>query len=165
MDKSSGQAQPQHNFLVWTVATARHQQIKHIIHSPRTIMASSKHNTTVLQPWLADLKAGYSRNITSSPNYFLHSPSSTLITTSNLQSLCLGTGESIYTSLLPLLESANEEVILVTCFWASSATAKLVNEVLVKLSEKGKRKGSRIRVRICFSSSGVLQKLLHPQNL
>ncbi|KAI4824845.1 hypothetical protein E4T44_10030 [Aureobasidium sp. EXF-8845] len=127
-------------------------------------MASSKHNTTVLQPWLSDLKAGYSRNITSPPNYFLHSPSS-LITTSNLHSLHLGTGESIYTSLLPLLESANEEVILVTCFWASSATAKLVNEVLVKLSEKGKRKGGKIRVRICFSSSGVLQKLLHPQNL
>jgi hypothetical protein len=127
-------------------------------------MASPKHDTTVLQPWLSDLKAGYNHNITSTPNYFLHSPSS-LITTSNLHSLSLGTGESIYTSLLPLLKSANEEVILVTCFWASSASAKLVNEVLVKLSEKGERKGGKIRVRICFSSSGVLQKLLHPQNL
>jgi hypothetical protein len=127
-------------------------------------MTSPKHNTTILQPWLSDLKAGYNRNITSHPNYFLHNPS-TLLTTSTLHSLSLGTGESIYTSLLPLLESANEELILVTCFWASSATAKLVNEVLVKLSEKGVVKGSKIRVRICFSSSGVLQKLLHPQNL
>jgi hypothetical protein len=144
------------------------QSQQHDINEPNTssstTMASPKHNTTVLQPWLSDLKAGYNHNITSTPNYFLHSPSS-LITTSNLHSLFLGTGESIYTSLLPVLESANEELILVTCFWASSASAKLVNEVLVKLSEKGKRIGRRIRVRICFSSSGVVQKLLHPQNL
>jgi len=121
-------------------------------------------HTSILQPWLSDLKAGFHRNITSSPNYFLHSPSS-LITTSNLHSLHLGTGESIYTSLLPLLESANEELVLVTCFWASSATQKLINEVLVKLSEKGRGRGRKLRVRICFSSSGVLQKVLHPQNL
>ncbi|KAH0292784.1 hypothetical protein M436DRAFT_60477 [Aureobasidium namibiae CBS 147.97] len=121
-------------------------------------------HTSILQPWLSDLKAGFHRNITSSPNYFLHSPSS-LITTSNLHSLHLGTGESIHTSLLPLLESANEELILVTCFWASSATQKLINEVLVKLSEKGRSRGRKLRVRICFSSSGVLQKVLHPQTL
>jgi hypothetical protein len=127
-------------------------------------MTSPKHNTTILQPWLSDLKAGYNHNITSPPTYYLHTPT-TLITTSSLHSLHLGTGESIYTSLLPLLESANEEIILVTCFWASSASAKLINEVLVKLSEKGMRKGRRIHVRICFSSSGVVQKLLHPQNL
>jgi hypothetical protein len=133
-------------------------------HHIQQTMTSPKHNTTILQPWLADLKAGYNHNITSPPNYFLHIPS-TLITTSNLHSLSLGTGESIYTSLLSLLESADHEVVLVTCFWASSASAKLVNEVLVKLSEKGERKGGKIRVRICFSSSGVVQKLLHPQNL
>lgn len=127
-------------------------------------MNSPKHNTTLLEPWLSDVKAGYSRNITSQPNYFLHSPSS-LITTSNLHSLYLGTGESIYTSLLPLLESTEEELILVTCFWASSATSKLVNEVLVKLSEKGRSRDRKVRVRICFSSSGVFQKLLHPQDL
>lgn len=128
-------------------------------------MTSSKRDITILDPWLGDLKAGYNRNITSRPNYFLHSTSASLITTSNLHSLHLGTGESIYTSLLPLLESANEELILVTCFWATSATQKLVNEALKTLSEKGISKGRKVRVRICFSSSSILQKLLHPQSL
>lgn len=128
-------------------------------------MISSKRDITILNPWLGDLKAGYSRNITSRPNYFLHSTSASLITTSNLHSLHLGTGESIYTSLLPLLQSANEELVLVTCFWATSATQKLVNDALKALSEKGISEDRKIRVRICFSSSSILQKLLHPQTL
>ncbi|KAG9512509.1 hypothetical protein KCV07_g9407, partial [Aureobasidium melanogenum] len=128
-------------------------------------MTSPKRDITILNPWLGDLKAGYNRNITSRPNYFLHSTSASLITTSDLHSLHLGTGESIYTSLLPLLQSANEELILVTCFWATSATQKLVNDVLKTLSDKGISKGRKIRVRICFSSSSILQKLLHPQTL
>ncbi|KAG9577572.1 hypothetical protein KCU77_g12375, partial [Aureobasidium melanogenum] len=128
-------------------------------------MTSPKRDITILQPWLGDLKSGYNRNITSRPNYFLHSTSASLITTSNLHSLHLGTGESIYTSLLPLLQSANEELILVTCFWATSATQRLVNDALKTLSEKGIIKGRKIRVRICFSSSSILQKLLHPQTL
>ncbi|KAI4718859.1 hypothetical protein E4T48_04905 [Aureobasidium sp. EXF-10727] len=128
-------------------------------------MSSSKQDVKILQPWLADLKTGYDRNITSQPNYFLHSPSTSLVTTSNLHSLHLGTGESIYTSLYPLLESANEELILVTCFWASSATQTLVNDALKTLSEKGIVRGRKIRVRICFSSLGIWQKLLHPQRL
>lgn len=128
-------------------------------------MTSQKHATTLIRPWLSDLKAGYNKNINSPPTYFLHSPSTSLITNSNLHSLHLGTGESIYNSLLSLLESANEEVILVTCFWAVSSTQKLVNDALRKLSDKGRQRGRKIRVRICLSSSGILQKLLHPQNL
>ncbi|KAI5208135.1 hypothetical protein E4T39_01542 [Aureobasidium subglaciale] len=128
-------------------------------------MVSPKHNTTLLQPWLGNLKAGYNKNITTRPNYYLNSPSSTLITTSNLHSLHLGTGESIFQSLIPLLESTNEELVLVTCFWATSASQKLINEVLKTLSKKAVTRGRNIRVRICFSSSGILQKLLHPQTL
>ncbi|THX74709.1 hypothetical protein D6D05_06844 [Aureobasidium pullulans] len=108
-------------------------------------MTSQKHATTLIRPWLSDLKAGYNKNINSPPTYFLHSPSTSLITNSNLHSLHLGTGESIYNSLLPLLESANEEVILVTCFWAVSSTQKLVNDALRKLSEKGQQRGRKIR--------------------
>ncbi|KAI5210757.1 hypothetical protein E4T38_01803 [Aureobasidium subglaciale] len=108
-------------------------------------MVSSKHNTTLLQPWLSDLKAGYNKSITTRPNYYLNSPSKTLITTSNLHSLHLGTGESILKSLIPLLESANEEVVLVTCFWATSASQKLINEVLKILSEKAVARDKEIR--------------------
>jgi len=53
----------------------------------------------------------------------------------------------------------------VTCFWATSATQKLVNDALKTLSDKGISKGRKIRVRTCFSSSSILQKLLHPQAL
>jgi phosphatidylserine/phosphatidylglycerophosphate/cardiolipin synthase-like enzyme len=124
----------------------------------------TKHDTTLVQPWLQDLKAGYSKNITSHPNSFLHNPSASLITTSTLHSLTLGTGASIYASLLPLLESANDKVILVTCFWAASASQNLLNKALKSLSAKAISKGgNKIRVRLCFSSSSILQKLLHPQ--
>ncbi|MCJ1282694.1 hypothetical protein MMC26_002019 [Xylographa opegraphella] len=75
-----------------------------------------------------------------------------------------GTGLEIYQrTLLPALEAAEHEVLFVTCFWSPSASLSLLAESLVRLSAKALSRGdgSRIRVRLCFSSRSLLQKLFH----
>lgn len=89
-----------------------------------------------------------------------------LISTSNPFTFTTGTGSAIYNTLLPLLESTNHELILVTCFWARSKTLSTLNSVLRKLSDKAIRRGtSKIRVRLCFSSLSLFQKLFHTQSV
>ncbi|KAF1354719.1 hypothetical protein BDV97DRAFT_279612, partial [Delphinella strobiligena] len=80
---------------------------------------------------------------------------------SNITSLCFGTGENIYTSLQPALESVSQELIIVTCFWARSHTLDMLNMTLRTLSQKAVLSGTKIRIRICFSSSSLFQKLFH----
>ncbi|KAK0668027.1 hypothetical protein QBC41DRAFT_128545 [Cercophora samala] len=99
-----------------------------------------------------------------------------LVTHSLPCSFTLGTGASIYTDvLIPALTAARHEVILVTCFWARSATLSALHEALVKLAvhrrallvdarSRGTAPIPPLRVRICFSSRSLLQKLLHPQS-
>jgi phosphatidylserine/phosphatidylglycerophosphate/cardiolipin synthase-like enzyme len=94
------------------------------------------------------------------PNYWAITPPS-LITQCNLYSLKLGTSHSIYKTLVPSLEAAEHEIILVTCFWAKSSTLDQLNNTLLKLSAKGAANGRKIRVRICFSSCSLWQKLFH----
>lgn len=81
--------------------------------------------------------------------------------------LTFGTGHDIYTStLLPAIESATEEVLLITCFWASSPTLDALNTSLLKLNKTALQCGNdgspkKIRVRIGFSSCSLIQKLFH----
>lgn len=98
-----------------------------------------------------------------------------LVSTSRIHSFELGTGASIYTnSLLPAILQAEHEIIIVTCFWASSSTRSALKDMLEKLAEerrerilKAREPGSNIRapsplrVRICFSSRSLFQKLFH----
>ncbi|KAK0716428.1 hypothetical protein B0T21DRAFT_374824 [Apiosordaria backusii] len=98
-----------------------------------------------------------------------------LVTHSSPCSFTLGTGASIYTDvLIPALTSARREVIFVTCFWARSTTLSALHDALVKLAghrrallDDARSKGIApippLRVRVCFSSRSLLQKLLHPQ--
>jgi phosphatidylserine/phosphatidylglycerophosphate/cardiolipin synthase-like enzyme len=97
------------------------------------------------------------------PNYWTLHPES-LLTTSKVHSIDLGTGNRIFTSLLPALENAENEVIFVTCYWAASESRDRICDSLRKLSAKAVAKDRKIRVRICFSSSGVWQKLFHTQS-
>ena len=87
-----------------------------------------------------------------------------LCSLSSAHFLTVGTGLDIYTStLLPAIEAADHEVLLVTCFWARSDTLALLCASLIRLSQKAlaRRDGSRICVRLCFSSMSLLQKLFH----
>ncbi|KAF2703257.1 hypothetical protein K504DRAFT_418781, partial [Pleomassaria siparia CBS 279.74] len=99
------------------------------------------------------------------PNYWSQKPA-TLNTTSTVHSFETGTGSAIFDSLSPLLESTNQELILVTCFWARSSTLETLNNVLRRLSDKAVRRGTeKIRVRLCFSSLSLFQKLFHSQSV
>lgn len=85
-------------------------------------------------------------------------------TSANVHSVNLGTGANLYTNtLLPALESAQESVILVTCFWARSQTLTALNESLLRLSSSALQQNpnKKIKVRIGFSSSSLFQKLFH----
>lgn len=116
----------------------------------------------MIRSWRQDLSTStaQNRNQGDRPNYWAQQPSS-LITTSRITSINFGTGDSIYQSLQPALESVSHELILVTCFWARSRTLTTFNNILRTLSRKGEQTGTKIRVRICFSSSSLWQKLFH----
>lgn len=116
-------------------------------------------------PFISALDAASPTNAQDDPNYYARYPRS-LITISTIQTFMTGTGSAIYDALTPLLESTNHELILVTCFWARSTTLEAVNQLLRRLSDKAIRRGTdKIRVRLCFSSSSVFQKLFHNQSV
>ena len=78
-------------------------------------------------------------------------------------SLTTGTGYSIYKStIIPAIKYARTEVILVTCFWASSVTRDAINEALIQLSKKALETSCKISVQICFSSSSLARNVLWP---
>ncbi|KAI0123964.1 hypothetical protein BJ170DRAFT_67918 [Xylariales sp. AK1849] len=128
--------------------------------------------SSFIEPWrnrVASFERSQSREL---PGYHSKSQADSLITSSCPLSFELGTGASIYThSLLPAILKAQHEVILVTCFWASSSTLAALKDTLEQLATQRKlsiqANGPDIdilqplRIRICFSSRSLLQKLFH----
>ena len=122
-------------------------------------------NHPTIRQWLNRLDASKLETVKNTPNYWSSDPSC-LITMSNISNLSFGTGHSIYANtILPAIASASTEVILVTCFWARSPTLDSLNSTLLSLSTKASQQGRRIRVRICFSSLSLFQKLFHTSSL
>ncbi|KAK4626866.1 hypothetical protein CLAFUW4_04844 [Fulvia fulva] len=79
----------------------------------------------------------------------------------NIHNVTFGTGYDIYKhTILPAIEAAQDEVILITCFWARSQTLDALNESLLRLSSNALRYQKKIKVRIGFSSGSLFQKLL-----
>ncbi|KAL5114032.1 hypothetical protein ACEQ8H_008088 [Pleosporales sp. CAS-2024a] len=116
-------------------------------------------------PFIAALDAAAPANARDDPNYYSRYPRS-LITTSHLDSFAAGTAAAVYHALLPLLQRANHELLLVTCFWAPSPALDALNHLLRHLSARAIRRGTeKIRVRLCFSSRSLFQKLFHKQSL
>lgn len=73
-------------------------------------------------------------------------------------------GLGLYNStILPALESAQHEILFVTCFLAHSECLDRLSSTLVKLSERISTRSNDLplRVRLCFSSSSITQKLFH----
>lgn len=117
------------------------------------------------EPFIYDLERAAHETKQDDPDYYAQNPRS-LITTANVETFATGTGSSIYDEITPLLEETEHELILVTCFWASSISRDRLNAVLRRLSNKAVQRGEgKIRVRICFSSSSVFQKLFHKQTV
>ncbi|EPE10518.1 phospholipase d transphosphatidylase [Ophiostoma piceae UAMH 11346] len=80
------------------------------------------------------------------------------------QAFYLGTGASIFASaLLPAMLKARYEIILVTCFWAKSKSLSDLSSALAALATRRASQSPQtpLRVRICFSSRSLLQKLTH----
>lgn len=119
----------------------------------------------VLEPFIRSLDVAAHKNHLDDPNYYAKY-SRSLITKSTVNSFMTGTGDAIYKSLAPLLETTSHELILVTCFWARSSSLQTLNQVLRNLSHKAIYRGTeKIRVRLCFSSSSIFQKLFHKQSV
>lgn len=117
------------------------------------------------EPFVSALDAAAPVNAQDDPNYYSRYPRS-LTSTSNVVSFMTGTGSAIYESLSPLLKEADHELILVTCFWASSTSLVSLNAILRSLSNKAIQRGTeKIRIRLCFSSSSLFQKLFHNQSI
>jgi phosphatidylserine/phosphatidylglycerophosphate/cardiolipin synthase-like enzyme len=128
--------------------------------------------SSFIGPWRERLISSDGRDSDEIPNYHLNSAVDSLITSAYPHSFELGTGASIYTnSLLPAISKAQHEVILVTCFWASSATLAALKDTLEQLALQRKLLiqahgpdapiAQPLRIRICFSSRSLLQKLFH----
>ena len=92
---------------------------------------------------------------------------SCLITTSSIGpgKFTVSNGTNIYTStIIPALESAQYEIIFVTCFWARSSALDQLSAALIRLSARVNSRPnglSKLRVRLCFSSCSLIQKLSH----
>ena len=86
-----------------------------------------------------------------------------LSTTTIVEDFTTGTGEDVFTdAIVPLILSAQHEVILATCFWAYSPSLTKLSAALTELSRRSLAEGlPRIRVRLCFSSRSLFQKLSH----
>lgn len=84
--------------------------------------------------------------------------------TATMESFTIGTGASIYSQkLLPAILSAEHEVLLVTCFWAPSKTLTALSNTLAQLARRreSQQASQPLRIRICFSSRSLFQKLFH----
>jgi len=101
------------------------------------------------------------------PNYYANSPETSLITSSRPSNFILGTGSQVLSSVLSSCLDTKHELIIVTCFWAKSKSQQDVAKLLRNLSEKALSNGSgtKIRVRLCFSSISILQKLFQTSSL
>ncbi|KAF2275364.1 phospholipase D/nuclease [Westerdykella ornata] len=131
---------------------------------PNRVSPSESRIARLNEAVFSTLEQATSDNLHDDPKYYARTPRE-LLSTSNSLAFETGTGSTIYETLRPLLESANHELILVTCFWAQSKSLDTINDILVHLSHKGIEKGVRIRVRICFSSLSIFQKLFHTQKV
>lgn len=77
----------------------------------------------------------------------------------------LGTGTTLYDHIWHrILQEVQHELVLVTCFWASSESLTTTRSLLIQLSELALQRSTRIRVRICFSSLSLFQKLFHTRS-
>lgn len=120
-------------------------------------------DSLMVQRWLNKMRDHASEIQQRNQNNLSLRPES-LITQSDIQSFIFSTGEDIFHHLRPTVESAQREIIFVTCFWSHSESLETLKSALETLSAQ--RAGrSKVRVRIGFSSLSLSQKLFHTSSL
>ncbi|EGY21471.1 uncharacterized protein VDAG_10453 [Verticillium dahliae VdLs.17] len=150
--------------------SARHNRDDHRTR-PRLTTPSTMFPSSFVDRWSRSIKTRRHEQLHDFPNYHLSNPEE-LVTTSNPQSITVGSGVSIYKqTLLPAILTAHHEVILVTCFWAESDTLRALHETLHELAKHRRETIAsnadssalpRLRIRIGFSSRSFFQKIFHP---
>ncbi|EPE37081.1 Phospholipase D/nuclease [Glarea lozoyensis ATCC 20868] len=118
----------------------------------------------IIDTWLAELQAQEAKSIADYPSYYVASPEE-LVTTSRPATFSIGTGARILSSVFPACLEAEHELIIVTCFWAKSASQQQLADLLQELSAKAIARKRKIQVRLCFSSSSIWQKLTQTSSL
>ncbi|KAL9066959.1 MAG: hypothetical protein Q9161_007203 [Pseudevernia consocians] len=133
---------------------------------PHQHNGASPHNKSMLSlECLNGLTAG--QGIKENETHFWGNDPSTLLKPAgiSLADFTVGSALDLYTStILPALESAHYEILFVTCFWARSPSLEKLCSTLLKLSDKARFQPSgtpNLRVRLCFSSRSLTQKLFH----
>lgn len=107
------------------------------------------------------------QGIEENKTHFWGNDSSTLLrpAETSLADFTVGNALDICTStIVPALESAQCEILFVTCFWARSASLDKLCSTLVKLSGRGCSRSTgtpKLRLRFGFSSHSLTQKLFH----
>ena len=112
---------------------------------------------------MSDLQT--SEGICENRSHFWAEDPSILESSASIGEFTVGSGQDIYdATILPAIESARFEVILVTCFWARSPSLNNLSSTLRTLSKGHYSRPAgtpKIRVRLCFSSRSLFQKLCH----
>lgn len=114
-----------------------------------------------MDSWISEISAD------DDPNYYASNPETSLITSSRPTNFILGTGFQILSSVFSSCLETNHELIIVTCFWAKSKSQEDVAKLLRRLSEKAlsEGNGTKLQVKLCFSSISLLQKLFQTTSL
>jgi phosphatidylserine/phosphatidylglycerophosphate/cardiolipin synthase-like enzyme len=119
----------------------------------------------IVTSWWEKSMKHSAKNKKDDPCYYAHQPE-TLRSNSNVGSFLVGNGEDIYSHIQGSIESAQTEVILVTCFWAHSPSLEKVSESLRRLSDIVIANGRpKVRIFIGFSSLSIFQKLFQTSSL
>lgn len=148
--------------LVITPTLSR-QSLSYFQHpaSTMTVPRSLPSHHPIIAKWLSSMQNASETQAADHPSYYVHDPGS-LITTSKPTSFAVATGNALFGAFLPRPEEVRHELILVTCFWASSHSQLQIAALLRGISDSVVREGrERVRVRLGFSSFSVGQKVGH----
>lgn len=77
-------------------------------------------------------------------------------------SFITGSGDEIFSKILPKVEHVESELVIITCFWAKSTSRDRLVATLQKISSRALQQGKpKVKVFIGLSSVSLLQKLFH----
>ena len=119
---------------------------------------------TTIDAFFENLQRSSDQAANDSPDYWINNPQ-TLLTNASIGHFTIGTGEHIIKNVVPAILSAEYEVLIITCFWAKSASQKLISESLRSLANRARAERRLVHITICFSSRSLWQKLAHTSSL
>src|ERR1700753_1840066 len=102
-------------------------------------MSPTHNQEHAFSSWALDFKDETPRVKDDKPDYYLKNPEH-LTTEAKVHAFMVGSGESIFEQLRSTIDSVERELVLITCFWASSTSQSIINQCLRSLSDKAIKK-------------------------